>query len=150
MTRATIAPVAPGEEAAVVALWQEAGLTRPWNDPHADIATALACPSATILAMRDRDRIVATCMVGHDGHRGWLYYLAVAANRRGQGLGRALVAAAEDWLRKRGAPVVQLMVRDDNAAAAGFYAALGYERSKVAVLGRRLERADDGRTHDQG
>ena len=57
---------------------REAGLTRPWNDPNADIALALATPSSTVLAGRIDGRLVATAMVGSDGHRGWVYYLAVA------------------------------------------------------------------------
>ncbi|WCT74048.1 GNAT family acetyltransferase [Sphingomonas naphthae] len=135
----------PAETEAAVALWQAAGLTRPWNDPRADIAAALACPTATILAAREDgggtgDRLVATVMAGFDGHRGWLYYLAVADDRRGQGLGRAMVAAAEAWLAAEGAPKVQLMIRADNAAARGFYGRLGYEQSDVMVVGKRLDR----------
>ena len=53
-------------------------------------------------------------MTGFDGHRGWVYYLAVAPDRRGQGTGSALMAAAEGWLRERGLPKIQLMVRGDN------------------------------------
>jgi len=81
-------------------------------------------------------------MTGYDGHRGWVYYLAVAPDRRRGGLGRALMAAAEAWLRARGAPKIQLMVRGDNAAALGFYEALGLERQAVVTLGRFI--AGDG------
>lgn len=129
----------PAEAAAAVALWQAAGLTRPWNDPHADIAAALACATATILAAHDEGGLAATVMAGFDGHRGWLYYLAVADRRRGQGLGRAMVAAAETWLAAQGAPKVQLMIRADNAAARGFYDRLGYEAGDVRVMGKRLD-----------
>jgi ribosomal protein S18 acetylase RimI-like enzyme len=135
----TIDPLSPHETDACVALWEEAGLTRPWNDPRADIATALNSGAAAILAAREGGRIVGTIMVGFDGHRGWFYYLAVANDRRGQGLGRALVLAAEVWLKARGAPAVRLMVRGDNAQVTGFYAALGYELSDTVVLGRRLD-----------
>ena len=79
--------------------------------------------------------MVGTVMVGDDGHRGWLYYLAVAPDHRGQGIARALVAAAEDWLRKRGVRKVQLMVRSGNDAT-GLYAALGYEPATVTVMAR--------------
>jgi ribosomal protein S18 acetylase RimI-like enzyme len=78
-------------------------------------------------------------MVGFDGHRGWVYYLAVDPGRRRRGLGRSLMAAAEDWLMVRGAPKLQLMVRSDNEAAVGFYQRLGLERQEVIVLGRRLD-----------
>lgn len=134
-----IAPLGNGDAADAVTLWAEAGLLRPWNDPRADIERALAGPASTILAARHGTRLTGTVMVGHDGHRGWLYYLAVAEAHRGRGIARRLVSAAEDWLRVAGCPKVQLMVRHDNAAASGFYAALGYEPQAVVVLGRRLD-----------
>ncbi|HVQ08091.1 MAG TPA: GNAT family N-acetyltransferase [Allosphingosinicella sp.] len=77
-------------------------------------------------------------MTGFDGHRGWVYYLAVAPERRRQGLGREMMAAAEAWLRRRGVPKIQLMVREDNEAARAFYEALGLKRQKVVTLGRFL------------
>jgi len=121
-----------------VALWTGAGLIRAWNDPHADIAAALACPTSTLLAARDGGRVVGTVMAGYDGHRGWLYYVAVAADQRGTGLGRALVRAAEQWLAGQGARVIRLMIRAENDAVKGFYEALGYEDGQMIVMGRRL------------
>jgi ribosomal protein S18 acetylase RimI-like enzyme len=126
------------EADAAVALWQACGLTRPWNDPHADLKLALASPASTILAGRLNDVIVATVMVGSDGHRGWVYYLAVAPNAQRAGHGAAMMRAAEGWLRQRGAPKLNLMVRADNAAAVGFYAAIGYAASDVMVLQKIL------------
>jgi len=126
------------EAAAAAALWQEAGLVRAWNDPQADIAAALACPTATILAARDGDRVIGTVMAGYDGHRGWLYYVAVAGDRRGSGLGRALVEAAEQWLAGQGARVIRLMVRAENEAVTRFYKALGYENGEMIVMGKRM------------
>ncbi len=121
---------------AVIALWQACGLTRPWNDPAADFALALASPGSTVLAADGEGGIAGSVMTGFDGHRGWVYYLAVAPAHRRAGLGRALMEAAEAWLRERGAPKIQLMVREDNEAALGFYQALGLERQKVVTLGR--------------
>jgi ribosomal protein S18 acetylase RimI-like enzyme len=134
-----IRPLDPTAAADAVALWHDAGLTRPWNDPDADLRRALDGSSSTVLAGLDADRLVATAMVGHDGHRGWVYYLAVRADAHGRGYGRALMRACEDWLRERGVPKVNLMVRGDNAAARGFYAALGYGTDDVVVLSRRLD-----------
>ena len=133
-----IGPLAPAEAAAAAALWAEAGLVRAWNDPQADIAAALACPTSTILAARDGVRLIGTIMAGYDGHRGWLYYVAVADDRRATGLGRALVDAAEQWLALHGARVIRLMVRAENDAVTGFYTALGYEGSDMRVMGKRL------------
>lgn len=124
----------------VVTLWHATGLSRPWNDPHDDLRRALESPSATVLvAVADDDpaALHGSVMVGHDGHRGWVYYLSVQPRHQGRGLGRRLVAAAEDWL-EGDVPKIQLMVRGENAAAIRFYEGLGYERSDVVVLGRRL------------
>lgn len=125
-----------------VALWELVGLTRPWNDPHADLDRAARGPSSTVFAALEPtavgDRLVGTVMVGHDGHRGWVYYLAVDPQRQRTGLGRALVRAAEEWLDGH-VPKLQLMVRAENGDAVRFYERLGYERSDVVVLARRLD-----------
>lgn len=122
----------------LVRLWEQAGLTRPWNDPFADARRALDTDSSTILAVLGDERVVASVMAGHDGHRGWMYYLAVEPGAQRRGLGRAMVQAATRWLGERGVPKVQLMVRSENAAVLAFYEALGFERQHVAVLGKRL------------
>jgi ribosomal protein S18 acetylase RimI-like enzyme len=128
----------PADRDAVVALWHAAELTRPWNDPFADFDRALAGHTSTVLVGIDGNALVAVAMVGDDGHRGWIYYVAVPADRRGTGLGVAIVHAAEEWLRSRGCPKVQLMVREENEAVVGFYDALGYERTAVLTLGKVL------------
>jgi ribosomal protein S18 acetylase RimI-like enzyme len=122
-----------------VELWRACGLTRPWNDPHADARRALEGPASTILAGRVGGRLAATAMVGADGHRAWVYYLAVAPDLRGAGYGAAMMRAVEAWARARGMPKLELMVRDENAAAAGFYEAIGYVREPVRVYARRLD-----------
>ena len=123
---------------ALVALWEACGLTRPWNDPERDARLAIEGATSTILGLRDGEALIASVMIGLDGHRGWIYYLAVAPERRREGLGRALMDAAEAWLRARGAPKLQLMVRTTNEEALGFYEALGLERQEVVTLGRFL------------
>ena len=133
-----IRPASPADRDPVIALWTAAGLTRPWNDPARDFDRALAGPSSAVLVGVADGVLVATAMVGHDGHRGWVYYVAVREDARGRGLGTAIMRVAEAWLRDRAIPKVQLMVREDNAAAVGFYEALGYEPAAVRVLGRRL------------
>lgn len=120
----------------VIALWRACGLTRPWNDPAADFARAVAGPTSAILVLRDGPAVAASVMVGCDGHRGWVYYLAVAPERRRTGLGRAMMDSAEAWLRAVGAPKLQLMVRDDNDEALRFYHSLGLERQRVVTFGR--------------
>lgn len=134
-----IETLSAADEAAAVTLWTAAGLTRPWNDAGADFQRAVAGPASAVLGVRGGDALVATAMVGHDGHRGWVYYLAVADGAQGSGLGRELMAAAEAWLVERGIPKIQFMVRTDNAAVLDFYDHLGYRRQDVVVLGRRLD-----------
>lgn len=133
-----IVEIADDDIEPVVALWERCGLTRPWNDPRADIALARRTPTSTVLVGWAGEAIVAAAMAGSDGHRGWIYYLAVAADRRGTGLGRAMVAAAEAWLADQGARVIRLMVREENEAVTGFYRAAGYEESGMIVMGKRL------------
>src|SRR5690606_5193536 len=111
----------------VVALWRDCDLTRPWNDPHRDIADARRNPTSTVLVALDAtSAVVGSVLAGYEGHRGWLYYVAVRPELQGTGLGRRLVTAAEEWLRDAGASRVRLMVRTSNAAVQGFYATLGY------------------------
>ena len=136
---ATIEPASAQDATAVTALWRACGLTRPWNDPAADFSRAIGDAAATVLVARDEARIAGSVMAGFDGHRGWVYYLAVAPGRQRRGLGRALMAAAEDWLAARGAPKLQLMVRGGNDAALAFYEAIGLARQDVVVLGRFLD-----------
>lgn len=122
----------------MVALWEAAGLTRPWNDPRADFDLALATATSAVLLAEQEGAIIGSVMVGFDGHRGWVYFLASASESRLQGIGRRLMCAAEEWLAAIGSPKIQLMVRGDNAAARGFYDALGYELQDVVTIGKRL------------
>ncbi|MBX9883299.1 MAG: GNAT family acetyltransferase [Sphingomonas sp.] len=133
-----LAPLSAADADAAIALWHEAGLTRPWNDPARDFARALAGPASTILGLKHDGALIATVMVGDDGHRGWLYYLAVAADARGQGHGRTVLRAAESWLAARGCPKAMLMIRGDNPVG-GFYAAAGYATEDVQVMARWLK-----------
>jgi ribosomal protein S18 acetylase RimI-like enzyme len=126
------------EIAAAVALWEAAGLTRPWNDPVADARRALAGPASTILAARYDGVLIGTVMTGHDGHRGWVYYLAVAAAEQGKGVARRLMCAAEAWCAAAGVVRLNLMVRAGNTPVLGFYDQLGYRRSDVVVLQKDL------------
>jgi len=121
-----------------VLLWEEADLTRPWNDAEADFLRAVEGPSSAVLGLHHDGILIGTVMVGIDGHRGWVYYLAVKPRYRRRGLGRQLMSGAETWLRQRGAPKVQFMVRSESAEVIDFYTHLGYIPQYVQVMGRRL------------
>lgn len=149
---------APRDTEAVVALWEACGLTRPWNDPRADIARKLTVQPELFLVAVDRasgdaasgdgasgdepdaapGHVIGSVMAGYDGHRGWLYYLASDPARRGEGIGKALTAEAERRLVAMGCPKAQLMVRGDNEGVIAFYDGLGYEGNDVLVRGKRL------------
>jgi len=135
---ARIKAASKADRDAIIALWGAAGLTRPWNDPVKDFDRAMANANSTILILETNDAIIGSIMVGEDGHRGWVYYLAAHRDHQRKGIGRDLMSAAEAWIAARDIPKSQLMVRDDNAAARGFYAALGYEVQPVITLGKRL------------
>ena len=128
----------PGDEAAIVALWQECGLTRPWNDPHKDMARKLTEQPDLFLVGTIGDEVIASAMVGFDGHRGWVYYLAVAERHRRHSLGRALMQEAERLLIERGCPKLNLQVRSTNAGVIEFYRKLGYVPDETVSLGKRL------------
>ncbi len=92
-----------------------------------------------MLVGRDGNTIVATVMVGHDGHRGWVYYVAVDPDQRKKGYGRAIMAAAEDWLRERGVEKLQLLVRADNTRVQAFYETLEYDQQERVVYAKWLD-----------
>jgi hypothetical protein len=134
-----IRPLEDSDLDAVTALWDRCGLLRPWNNPHDDIGLARQTESAEIFVGTDGENaIVAAVMCGHDGHRGWLYYLAVDPGCRRQGLGRDIVAHAEAWLRGLGVRKLELMIRNTNKPVARFYEALGYREEPVTTLSRWL------------
>lgn len=133
-----IRPFAPTDEAAVVALWQACGLTRPWNDPHRDIARKLTEQPDLFLVGTVDGAVMASVMAGYDGHRGWVYYLAVAAAHRGAGHGRTLMREVERLLEARGCPKINLLVRTTNTGVLDFYHSLGYAADDAVPLGRRL------------
>ena len=134
-----VEPASADDRASVVALWHAAGLTRPWNDPGADFDLALSNPTSSILVARDKGSVVGSVMVGFDGHRGWVYYLATDPDQLRGGAGRKLMQAAEEWLNQLGCSRVRLMVRTDNLVAKDFYKAIGYENQDVITMGRTLD-----------
>ena len=138
----SIAPIEDGDVADVVALWQRCGLTRPWNDPAADIALARKGANSAVLVGRDGNGIVASVLVGHDGHRGWVYYVAVDPDYRHKGYGRLIMDAAEGWLRGRGIEKLQLMVRSDNSQVQTFYQSLGYLEQERVIFAKWLDGRD--------
>jgi ribosomal protein S18 acetylase RimI-like enzyme len=135
----SIAAIEDGDIPEVIALWRRCGSTREWNDPAGDIALARREANATVLLGRDDGALVASVLVGHDGHRGWVYYVTVDPDHRFKGYGRAIMAAAEAWLRARGIEKLQLMVRGDNPKVHAFYRSLGYYDQDRVVFAKWLD-----------
>jgi ribosomal protein S18 acetylase RimI-like enzyme len=135
----TITRAEATDEDAVVALWRACGLVVSYNDPAADFRFARAKETSDILiGQNDEGRILGAVMVGHDGHRGWLYYVASDPAARGSGIGRRMVEAAEAWLGARGVKKLQLMVRETNTPVVSFYEHLGFEVSPRIVMAKWL------------
>ncbi|WP_322015549.1 GNAT family acetyltransferase [Paraburkholderia sp. J12] len=142
----SIRPFAPADTDAVIALWQQAfpeyrDTTRPHRNPHLSIANKLGTqPELFFVATRDDDgAVVGTVMTGYDGHRGWLYSLAVDPAARRLGIGTQLVRHAEAALAARGCPKLNLQVLSSKPEVLAFYESLGYRADAVVSLGKRLE-----------
>jgi ribosomal protein S18 acetylase RimI-like enzyme len=139
----TVSSIEDADLPEVIGLWQRAGLVREWNDPAGDIALARRERNATILLGRDGEgALVASLLVGHDGHRGWVYYVSVDPDHRFKNYGRDIMTAAEDWLRARGIMKLQLMVRGDNAKVHAFYRSLGYYDQQRTTFAKWLDGRD--------
>ena len=135
----SVTPIEENDISDVIALWHRCGSTRPWNDPASDIALARRGEHSTVLLGRHGGVLVASVMVGHDGHRGWVYYVTVDPDGRYKGFGRAIMNAAEDWLRARGILKLQLMVRKDNAKVQAFYESIGYYNQETVTFAKWLD-----------
>jgi ribosomal protein S18 acetylase RimI-like enzyme len=135
----SVKPIEDGDVVEVIALWQRCGSTRAWNDPAADIALARREANSTILLGWSDGALVASVLVGHDGHRGWVYYVTSDPEHRREGYGRAIMTAAENWLRARGIEKLQLMVRGDNTEVHAFYRSLGFFEQERVVFAKWLD-----------
>lgn len=128
----------PEDQKAVIVLWQKCNLTRPWNNPKLDIERKLKVnPELFLVGLLD-DKIIATVMGGYEGHRGWVYYLAVDPDNQKRGWGKQIMKAVEDKLLTIGCPKINLMVRTDNLSAVSFYEKIGYKTDDVISMGKRL------------
>lgn len=140
MTRPVIRSMTDSDTEQVIALWHASGVSRPWNDPVRDIEFARRGAHSTVLVGELAGRVAATAMVGEDGHRGWVHYVAADPAHQGIGLGRAMMDAAENWLAQRGVWKVQLLIREDNAPVKQFYEHLGYRDTHSVCFQKIIER----------
>jgi ribosomal protein S18 acetylase RimI-like enzyme len=142
------------DEPAVVALWRE---VFPDDPPHNNPATVVRRKGSfqreLFFVAEEESKIIGTIMAGYDGHRGWLYTVAVNPRKRRHGVGSALVRYAEAALRTLGCPKINLQVRGSNPGVAAFYQRLGYQIEDRISLGKRMPGAPvqvDRGDHDTG
>jgi ribosomal protein S18 acetylase RimI-like enzyme len=137
--RLTIRSAAPDDEAGIVALWQACGLVTSYNDPAEDFRFARGKSNSDVLVGIHADgNLVGSVMVGHDGHRGWIYYVAADPNYRKQSIGSSMTAAAEQWLKDRKVVKLMLLVRETNAQVVDFYKRLGFETIPRVIMQKWL------------
>ena len=140
-SKLSITTFSPSDEPAVVTLWHTCfppeHLTG-HNDPHGSIARKLAYQPDLFFVATLNDEIVGTTMAGYDGHRGWMYSVAVAPNHRHRGVGRALLRHAESALTALGCKKINLQVRESNTDVIAFYQSCGYNIEPILSMGKRL------------
>ena len=134
-----IRPFESRDEEEVIALWTACGLVAPQNNPHKDIRRKLQVNPEWFLVGELEGKLVAACMVGYEGHRGWINYLAVSPENQRRGLARLMMERAEEILRAAGCPKINLQVRTSNTGVIAFYEKIGYKQDAVTSLGKRLD-----------
>lgn len=142
-----IRPYEPRDEEQVIDLWFRCDLIVPWNNPRQDIERKLKVNPELFLVGELGGSLVATCMVGYEGHRGWINYLATDPDYRLRGIAARMMMAAEERLMAMGCPKINLQVRAGNDGAIRFYEAIGYVLDDIRNMGKRL-REDEPYSHE--
>ncbi len=137
-TKLMIRAYQTSDEAAVIRLWHRCNLVVPQNDPQKDIQMKRKVQADLFFVGTIGRRLVATVMGGYDGHRGWIYYLAVDPDYRRQNIGCRMMQKAESELKNRGCPKINLQVRASNQSVISFYERLGFSNDAVISLGKRI------------
>jgi ribosomal protein S18 acetylase RimI-like enzyme len=125
---------------AVIQLWYDCDLVVPWNDPANDIDIKMNYQPDFFLVGELNRTVIATIMIGYEGHRGWINYLAVSPVFQKHGYGRLLMQRAEELLTNIGCPKINLQVRETNQQVIDFYFKLGFKDDHVKSLGKRLKK----------
>jgi len=129
----------PDDKEAIIQLWRECGLVAPQNNPAKDIERKLKVNPEWFLVGELDDKIIASCMAGYEGHRGWINYLAVSPEHQRQGFAKQIMAEAESLLKDAGCPKINLQVRSSNTNVIAFYKSIGFKNDDVISMGKRLE-----------
>lgn len=123
----------------VIALWKDVfGYETAHNDPDIVIDKKVDFNDGLFFVAVDNDRVIGTVMAGHDGHRGWIYSIAVSPEYRKKGLGSALLSFAEKRLSEKGCMKINLQIMAGNEPVEAFYLSNGYQAEKRISMGKRL------------
>lgn len=134
-----IRPFRDSDKNVVIALWNEVFPDNPpWNEPASNIQLKSSVQPELFFVAELGDEVAGTAMAGFDGHRGWVYFLAVAPTHRRKGIGRALMQHAENALAELGCTKTNLQVRPGNDRALSFYQQIGYGVEERISMGKRL------------
>jgi len=135
-----IRPMQPEDYDDLIALWNAAGLDyRPnGRDRREKLAREIAGPTSVFLVAESEGRMVGVVLGTHDGRKGWINRLAVAPSHREQGIGRALVEAAEERLEGLGIGIITCLIEDWNEGSLAFFERIGYVRHPdIVYLSKR-------------
>ncbi|HTW91978.1 MAG TPA: GNAT family acetyltransferase [bacterium] len=126
----------------VLEVWSLARMATPERNPRSEIQKKLRhSPESFFVGMLE-DKVVSTVMVGYDGHRGWIYLLAVRPELQRKGIGRQMMEYAENWLREHGCVKVKLQIDESRGDVPGFYRKLGYEVQPLVSMGKWFRASD--------
>ena len=123
---------------AVIDLWRRCELIVPWNDPKKDILRKLSVNDDLFILAEEKERIIVSSMGGYDGHRGYIYYLAVLPEFQEKGVGSNILKIIEKKLLNIGCPKINLFVRNTNLSVKAFYKKNMYKVQKSQIYGKRL------------
>ena len=126
----------------VIKLWEKCKLIVPWNDPLKDINRKLSIKDNLFIIGEINKNIIASAMAGYDGHRGYIYYLAVLPEYQKKGIGSSLLSIVEKKLLHLGCPKINLFVRNTNIRVKTFYRINNYEFQDSQIYGKRLIKDD--------
>ncbi|WP_428243976.1 GNAT family acetyltransferase [Gynuella sp.] len=139
MSNWQIRPFLPEDTDQVIQLWKRCGLLVSWNNPWTDIERKINhSPELFLVATNEQQQVLASIMIGYDGHRASINYLAVSPELQGQGLGMKLMSIAEQKLIALGCPKINLFVRASNTKVLDFYDHQDFHRETSVAFGKRL------------
>ena len=122
----------------LIQLWSDSFPDNPPHNEPSKVIEAKLEVDDQIFVADDQGKIVGACMVGYDGHRGWLYSVAVSPDHRRRGIGQKLIRGAMEALKSAGCTKVNLQIRATNHEVRAFYESLGFSVEERISMGAFL------------